>query len=205
MIKTTCPGCGEKLEAPDEAAGGKGRCAGCGEIFKVPPLPAAGPEGSENAAEKSGGDKTPEKRRAEDAREFELDDESIGKIVKALKNLEEARRCKSLKGELSQDLAFRFQAILQGSLRPGDMTREIKNIIKEEGRSSDVCSGKLKVVTDCINELRRSGIKDEKIQKEWAKLAAGGWFMIPGINDSHIQYGLSIPSFPPSGPPRRVI
>ncbi len=35
-IKLACSACGKKSEAPDEAAGKRGRCPGCGEIFIVP-------------------------------------------------------------------------------------------------------------------------------------------------------------------------
>ncbi len=35
MIKIICFNCGKSLEAPDEAAGKKGRCPGCGEVFEV--------------------------------------------------------------------------------------------------------------------------------------------------------------------------
>ena len=37
MIKVTCRNCGKHLEAPDGAAGRKGKCPGCGEVFEVPP------------------------------------------------------------------------------------------------------------------------------------------------------------------------
>lgn len=36
MIKVTCVKCGMKLEAPDEAAGKKGRCHGCGTVLDMP-------------------------------------------------------------------------------------------------------------------------------------------------------------------------
>ncbi len=36
MIKTKCRECGKVLEAPDEAAGRKGRCPECGAVFEIP-------------------------------------------------------------------------------------------------------------------------------------------------------------------------
>ncbi len=36
MIKITCTNCGKHLEAPDEAAGKRGRCPECGEVFHLP-------------------------------------------------------------------------------------------------------------------------------------------------------------------------
>ena len=36
MIKITCAECGRHLEAPDDAAGKKGKCPGCGAVFEVP-------------------------------------------------------------------------------------------------------------------------------------------------------------------------
>jgi hypothetical protein len=36
MIKIICPNCGKRLEAPEEAAGGKGKCPDCGMVFDVP-------------------------------------------------------------------------------------------------------------------------------------------------------------------------
>ncbi len=37
MIKTKCLECGKALEAPEEAAGGKGKCPECGAVFEIPP------------------------------------------------------------------------------------------------------------------------------------------------------------------------
>ncbi len=36
MIKITCTNCGKQLEAPEGAAGKKGKCPGCEEVFNVP-------------------------------------------------------------------------------------------------------------------------------------------------------------------------
>ncbi len=39
MIRITCKNCGKKLEAPEEAAGGRGECPRCNEVFDVPGIP----------------------------------------------------------------------------------------------------------------------------------------------------------------------
>jgi len=47
MFKITCAKCAKRLEAPDEAAGKKGKCPECEEIFDIPeimPLDKTKPE-----------------------------------------------------------------------------------------------------------------------------------------------------------------
>lgn len=40
-IEVACPGCGQRLTAPDQAAGKRARCAGCGASMQIPVAPAA--------------------------------------------------------------------------------------------------------------------------------------------------------------------
>ncbi len=157
MIRITCSGCGKKLEAPEESAGKKGKCSCCRAIFEIP---GAGAEtsGEDAAAGKTG-----------------FGEENTKIIIKALENLDEARKYKTVTGGINRTLALKFQSMLQGSMLPKDIVKELKSIIKEHGKGSDVFAGRLKTVTDCLNDLKRRGIGEDEIRKEWAVLAKGGW------------------------------
>ncbi len=157
MIKITCSGCGKKLEAPEESAGKKGKCSCCREIFEIPEA-GAKISGKDAAAGKSG-----------------FGEENTKIIIKALENLDDARRYKTVAGGINRMLALKFQSIQQGSMLPKDILKVLKSIIKEHDKSSDVFVNRLKTVTSCLNDLKRRGKGEDEIRKEWAGLAKGGW------------------------------
>lgn len=51
MIRINCVNCRKKLEAPEEAAGKKGRCPGCGQVFDLPSKISAAGELTSRSAE----------------------------------------------------------------------------------------------------------------------------------------------------------
>lgn len=164
MIEITCTGCKKKLKAPLEAAGKKGRCSECGSIFEVPSA--------------AGGDNIAESSPAGPGEAFGA--ENTEKILEALRNLDEVRRSKSIKGDIDQPLALKFQALMQGAMYPKDISREIGNMLKKESgkslaKSSKAVSAKLKAVNSCLIELKKRGKKEEEIRQEWARLARGAW------------------------------
>ena len=162
MIKITCVNCGKKLEAPDESAGKKGKCSFCFSIFEVPQSAAAAKDDADL-------------KQDPDAPESEFGVEFTRKIIKAIENLEEARKYKAVGGKINRDLALKLQSMMQGSMYPKDILKDVKRIIREQDKGSDVFVKRMKIVMECLNDLKRGGKGEEEIKKEWERLARAGW------------------------------